>query len=75
MKPEYSLKLSKSDRANATWKKLQTHFEYLLNRERKRNDGKMSQDDTCHCRGKISILKELIAMQDVSVESDEDEVE
>lgn len=40
----------------------QTHFQTLLKRYREMNDGDLSLEDTCKLRGKIALLKELIAL-------------
>jgi hypothetical protein len=68
MAKDYTFQLSRPEQMHYIWKKTQAHFQILLERERKRNDSSVSMEDTERIRGKIAILKELIALDEVYVE-------
>ena len=73
MEKEYTFELSRSEKATAVWRKVQKHFQYQLARERKRNDGRMSVEDTAAIRGKIALLKELIVLDEANPDAEADE--
>jgi hypothetical protein len=54
--------LTEGDRNNATWKRLQDHYEKRLAQLRERNDKPRSHDDTLSLRGRIAEVKELLAL-------------
>jgi len=59
---EYEFRLTPAERASSTHIKYQAHFEYLLKRERAKNDIPISEDKTNLTRGRISLAKELIGL-------------
>jgi hypothetical protein len=73
MAKPYSFKLNRAEKASSAWKKTQEHFEYLLQRERKKNDNRQEADDTAAIRGKIGLLKELIKLNDAVAPSEQDD--
>ena len=62
MSKEYEFRLTPAERASSTHIKYQAHFEYLLKRERAKNDIPISEDKTNLTRGRISLAKELIGL-------------
>lgn len=62
MSKEYEFRLTQAERASSTHIKYQAHFEYLLKRERAKNDIPISEDKTNLTRGRISLAKELIGL-------------
>ena len=73
MEKEYTFDLSRAEKSTAVWRKIQKHFQYQLARERRRNDGRMSVEDTAAIRGKIALLKELIVLDEVNPDAEPDE--
>lgn len=63
--------LTPADKQSALWKKLLKHFQEQLDTERKANDGSLDEKATAKVRGRISKLKELIAL-DGSKQPEED---
>jgi hypothetical protein len=68
MAKDYQFQLSQPESQTYLWKKTQAHFQIMLERERKKNDSSVSIEETERTRGKISILKELIKLNEVYVE-------
>jgi hypothetical protein len=68
-KPEYSIELTAADRQGGGYKKLQKHILHILERERARNDAVGLAPETTGCiRGRISLCKELIKLDEVGTE-------
>lgn len=59
MPKEYPFTLNRAEQSTHLWKKVQAHLDYLLDKERKKNDGVLPPDTTNSLRGRISMLKEL----------------
>ncbi len=56
--------LTSGERDNALWLKLKRHMEELLKNARGNNDGDLDPVQTGKLRGRISVLKQLIALGD-----------
>lgn len=65
MNKDYKFELTAQDKQSHLWSKIQKHFAHILERERKINDKRASQDDTNFTRGKISLVNELIRLNEV----------
>lgn len=70
MSKDYAFTLNRHEQQSHLWKKIQAHFDYVLERERRKNDNKMDEDQTAAIRGKIALAKELKAL-DVMGEKEE----
>lgn len=46
--------LNQADLQSQTWVKIRKHFEERLAEYRRRNDGRLSDSDTTHLRGRIA---------------------
>ena len=55
--------LTTEDLHSATWLKLRAHYTAELAKQRARNDGKLSVEDTAKLRGRIATIKELLALE------------
>lgn len=64
MAQDYKFTLSEQERSSHLWIKMQAHFEYILARERARNDHLLKEDTTAMIRGKIALAKELIDLNE-----------
>jgi hypothetical protein len=58
------LTLSDHDRHSALWKKLSEHLADQIRVLRAKNDGDLDLVETARLRGRISALKEIIALGD-----------
>lgn len=56
--------LNPADLQSPTWLKLKKHFEARLEAHRIQNDGRLSESDTTHLRGRIAEAKYLLALAD-----------
>lgn len=57
---EYKFELKSADKQSHIYRKFLDHFKYCLQRDRKRNDGDLSPEQTQKLRGRIAFAKELI---------------
>lgn len=64
MDKDYKFELSSQERQSHLWAKIQKHFVHILERERRINDKRASMEDTNFTRGKISLVNELIRLNE-----------
>lgn len=57
-------RLTSADRASPLWQRLRAHLEQRLAKYRTRNDGALAPEDTAHLRGRIAVLKDLLALEE-----------
>lgn len=62
--PKPPFALTNEDKQSALWKKLMAHFGDRLDASRVMNDGMQDEATTARTRGRISMLKELLALND-----------
>ena len=58
------MKLTTYERESALWKKLEEYLEEKLSIYRSRNDGDLSEIETARLRGRISMVKEFLALSE-----------
>ena len=57
--------LTDNDRASSLWQRLRAHLEDRLSQSRSRNDNEaLTEQETAALRGRIRLLKSLIALGD-----------
>lgn len=56
------MKFDAIETRSAVWLKLQAHLEERLAVLRAKNDGAIAPDETCHLRGRIAQVKEILAL-------------
>jgi len=56
--------LNPSDLQSPTWLKIKKHVEERVESHRSSNDGRLSESDTAHLRGRIAEAKYLLALAD-----------
>lgn len=56
------MKLNSVERQSALWRKLEQHFNERLATMRQKNDGNLDPLETAKVRGRITELKDLIAL-------------
>lgn len=56
------MKLTEHESQTAVWLKLEAYFKEQLESLRCQNDGDLSELDTSRIRGKLSLLKQIIAL-------------
>jgi len=71
MESSYTFELTQQDKQSHLWLKLKKHFEYILQRERIKNDHQQSDVGTA-VRGKIALAKELIALGEKKEKEEEE---
>jgi len=54
--------LNQADLLSPTWLKLKKHYEERIESHRIQNDGRLSENDTAHLRGRIAEAKYLLAL-------------
>ncbi len=57
-------RLTSADRASPLWQRLRGHLQERLAKCRARNDGALAPDETAHLRGRIALLKDLLALEE-----------
>lgn len=66
----FDFKLTRHEVSGSTWLKTQQLFASMLQREREKNDSNtLTEERTAAIRGKISLLKELILLDEEMRES------
>lgn len=56
--------LSEGERHHPLWVRLSAHLSAKLTQARGKNDGALTQEETARLRGRISALKDLLALGD-----------
>lgn len=58
------MKLTEAEKISALWIRLHAHLSEKLEIARKKNDGDLTPDQTAKLRGRISALKEILALSE-----------
>lgn len=62
-----------ADFRTSTWERLEAHLQDLLTRAREENDNRLDEVKTAALRGRISVLKDLLALPAKAAPAQRDE--
>jgi hypothetical protein len=65
------VKLTQYELQSAVWVKLREHLERQLQDSRSRNDGDLNEIDTARLRGRIAVIKQILAFGEPTPEQAE----
>jgi hypothetical protein len=67
------MKLTEGDKLSAVWQKLEPYLNDRLDACRKQNDGDLSPEQTAKLRGRVAMLREILARAEAGPVQAEDD--